>query len=67
VTTELLFRDDAYLQSCKATVEDVNERGGILLDRTIFYATAGGQPGDKGTLSSGDASLAIATTFLLPS
>ena len=28
----------------------VNERGGIILDRTIFYATSGGQPGDTGRL-----------------
>ena len=27
-----------------------NERGGIILDRTVFYATGGGQPGDSGTL-----------------
>jgi misacylated tRNA(Ala) deacylase len=40
----------------------VNERGGILLDRTIFYATAGGQPGDRGTLSHADISVPIATT-----
>jgi misacylated tRNA(Ala) deacylase len=62
VSTQLLFRDDAYLRSCEALVESVNERGGIVLDRTIFYATAGGQPGDKGTLSYGGTSLPIATT-----
>ncbi len=26
--------------------------GGILLDRTVFYATSGGQPGDSGTLTT---------------
>ncbi len=60
--TALLFRDDAYLQSCEAKVLGINERGGIILDRTIFYATAGGQPGDKGTLTHDGGDLPIATT-----
>jgi misacylated tRNA(Ala) deacylase len=62
MSTELLFRDDAYLAGCEATVERINERGGIILDRTVFYATAGGQPGDKGLLKQGSASVPIATT-----
>jgi misacylated tRNA(Ala) deacylase len=60
--TELLFRDDAYLRTCAATVRGINERGGILLDRTVFYATSGGQPGDTGTLRIGGHDIAIATT-----
>jgi misacylated tRNA(Ala) deacylase len=60
--TRLLFREDAYAQDCSATVVGVNERGGILLDKTIFYATAGGQPGDKGTLQTSIGDIAIATT-----
>lgn len=48
--TDKLYRDDAYASSCGATVVAVTERGGIILDRTVFYASAGGQPGDKGTL-----------------
>ena len=62
MTTELLFRNDAYLKSCTAKVEGMNERGGILLDRTVFYATAGGQPGDRGALSYSGGSVPIATT-----
>ncbi len=65
--TELLFRQDAYLKETPATVEAVNERGGIILDRTQFYATGGGQPGDAGHLRRADGSLiAIATTIYDP-
>lgn len=60
--TELLFRDDAYLREATATVVAVNERGGIQLDRTVFYATGGGQPGDTGEMIRADGSaVAIAT------
>lgn len=59
--TELLFRDDAYLTACEATVVGVNERGGVLLDRTVFYPTGGGQPGDSGRLAWDGGSTAIAT------
>jgi misacylated tRNA(Ala) deacylase len=52
---ELLFRDDAYLRSCEATVVGVDERG-IRLDRTVFYPTGGGQPGDTGVLRRADGS-----------
>ncbi len=31
--TALLFRDDAYLQSCAATVTGISERGGIILNK----------------------------------
>jgi misacylated tRNA(Ala) deacylase len=47
--TELLFRDDAYARSCSARVTAVDARG-IRLDRTVFYPTGGGQPGDIGKL-----------------
>jgi len=47
--TDLLFRDDGYLRFCAARVVAVDGRG-IRLDRTVFYPTGGGQPGDSGSL-----------------
>lgn len=61
--TELLFREDGYLRSCRARVAAADERG-IRLDRTVFYPTGGGQPGDTGVLrlASGE-TLAIVDTL----
>jgi len=49
MSTELLFRDDAYLNSASARVVAVGA-GGIELDRTLFYPLGGGQAGDTGFL-----------------
>ena len=52
--TEQLHLSDATLTECTATVEEV--RAGddgaprVRLDRTVLYATGGGQPHDTGTL-----------------
>ena len=59
--TEMLFREDAYASSCHAQVIALNDRGGLILDRTVFYATSGGQPGDRGTLAGGGRKITIAT------
>jgi len=56
--TEELFREDAYLKSCGATVTAVGDAG-IVLDRTVFYPTGGGQPGDSGTLTRADGSTVV--------
>lgn len=61
--TETVFRDDPYAKTCDATVVAVNDLGGIVLDRTVFYATGGGQPGDSGLLRTADGvTIEIATT-----
>lgn len=46
---EELFRQDAYIKEADATVTAVEERG-VRLDRSLFYPTGGGQPGDSGLL-----------------
>ena len=52
--TDCLFRDDSYLKDCDARVVTITEQGGIVLDRTVFYANSGGQPGDTGALTTAD-------------
>ena len=60
--TEALFRSDPYLKSADARVVAHTPEGGIVLDRTVFYPTGGGQPGDNGTLDWGGRSLDVAST-----
>jgi misacylated tRNA(Ala) deacylase len=49
VTTEDLSARDAYLASTDARVTEARPEG-LVLDRTVFYARGGGQPGDTGTI-----------------
>jgi len=59
--TERVYEQDAYLQELDAVVQRA-ESGAVVLDRTIFYAKGGGQPGDSGTLSWDGGSVRIVDT-----
>lgn len=64
--TEFVFRDQSYVRSLPVTVTAITPEGGIALDRTIFYATSGGQPGDTGRLERADGSFIIITSTVHP-
>jgi misacylated tRNA(Ala) deacylase len=49
--TELLYQEDAYLESFVARVL-AHEDGALVLERTAFYPGGGGQPPDRGVLIS---------------
>lgn len=48
-STTACFNDEPYTRSLEATIVHVQDDR-VLLDRTIFYPTGGGQPGDTGRL-----------------
>jgi misacylated tRNA(Ala) deacylase len=60
--TEQLCARDAYLTSCDALVTAVTDEG-VVLDRTVFYARGGGQPGDTGSIEWGGGEVLVADTF----
>jgi alanyl-tRNA synthetase len=58
MSSERLYYSDAYLVEFDAVVREVqkqNDRWKVVLDRTAFYPTSGGQPFDVGTI--GDANV----------
>jgi alanyl-tRNA synthetase len=53
MSSERLYYTDAYLVEFDAVVREaqpLNDRWKVVLDRTAFYPTSGGQPFDVGTL-----------------
>ena len=60
--TALLFLEDSYRKDASATVTGISEDDGIILNQSLFYATSGGQPGDRGKLLWADNQIEIETT-----
>ncbi|MDP7115836.1 MAG: alanyl-tRNA editing protein, partial [Candidatus Woesearchaeota archaeon] len=51
--TELLYLEDSYLKEWDAKVVSANGKF-IVLDKSAFYYTSGGQPHDTGVIKKGD-------------
>ncbi|RBI74722.1 alanyl-tRNA editing protein [Roseovarius sp. TE539] len=64
--TEMLFRDDPYMAEAEGTITAHTAEGGVVLDRSLFYPTGGGQPGDSGRLSWPGGAMTVATTVKGP-
>ena len=60
--TERLFLEDSHLRHATARVLSAAPEG-VVLDRTVFYARSGGQPGDTGTLRWESGEMRVADTI----
>jgi alanyl-tRNA synthetase len=60
--TQRLYYHDSFLYSFDAEVREISEspKPGIVLDRTAFYPTSGGQIHDRGVITSGEEQLIVA-------
>ena len=59
--TEEIAARDAYQARAEGHVEEITPEG-VVLDRTVFYARGGGQPGDIGVLATPNGSVAVTDT-----
>ena len=59
--TDRLYYHDSFLYDFDAEVREVTEgpRPALILDRSAFYPTSGGQVFDTGTIAAGDAKLRV--------
>lgn len=62
MATEELAPVDSYLQTVKAKVVD-HHPDGVILDKTVFYARGGGQPGDTGIMQSDSGVFVVSDTY----
>jgi misacylated tRNA(Ala) deacylase len=63
--TDLLFRAEPYLAAADCQIIGHTPEGGLIVDRSIFFPTGGGQPGDSGVLDWGGGEVPVATTIKL--
>lgn len=61
--TAQLYLENPYQRDARAQVASITDEGGIVLDRSVFYPTGGGQPGDSGWLTWDGHHMPIATTL----
>ena len=59
--TEEIAARDAYQARAEGNVEEITPQG-VVLDRTVFYARGGGQPGDTGVLATPNGNVAVTDT-----
>lgn len=59
--TETLYGETPYAADCAARVL-AHVEGGVALDRTVFYAAGGGQPGDAGVLRHAGGEMVVVDT-----
>ncbi|MGJ8545495.1 MAG: alanyl-tRNA editing protein [Sulfitobacter sp.] len=60
--THKLYLEDPYLREAEAQVVGHTGEGAVILDRSVFYPSGGGQPGDSGWLRWRGNALPIATS-----
>ena len=61
--TDLLFREDPYLREATARVTAIIDHDNVVLDRSIFYPTGGGQAGDTGRLTWDGHEMTVSGTY----